>query len=235
MQGTMRLLVPHEQNIYEALLRGEIDISHDCAKVRRMDAKTQKSELTRAAIVGAAMHLALAEGLEAISLQAVASRLGLSKSGVFSRVGSREALQKAVIEEYGRGFLAEVFVPAMQKPKGLPRLNDIVARWIARTRDVEAQNGCLYVAGAFEFDDREGELRDLLFDEITRWRAALRRTVLQAVETGELQADTDPAQLVSEINGIMMNQLHDARFLRDGHAAERAGQTWQRLLSSYRA
>jgi len=33
----------------------------------------------------------------------------------------------------------------------------------------------------------------------------------------------------------MMNQLHDARFLRDGHAAERAGQTWQRLLSSYRA
>ena len=66
-----------------------------------MDAKTQKSELTRAAIVGAAMTLALAEGLEAITLQAVASRLGLSKSGVFSRVGSREALQKAVIEEYG--------------------------------------------------------------------------------------------------------------------------------------
>ncbi|WP_198084637.1 TetR/AcrR family transcriptional regulator [Variovorax sp. E3] len=200
-----------------------------------MDAKTQKSELTRAAIVGAAMTLALAEGLEAITLQAVASRLGLSKSGVFSRVGSREALQKAVIEEYGRGFLAEVFVPAMQKPKGLPRLNEIVARWIARTRDVEMYTGCLYTAGAFEFDDREGELRDLLFDEITRWRAALRRTVLQAVDSGELKADTDPAQLVSELNGVMMTQLHDARFLRDPQAADRATQTWQRLLSSYRA
>ncbi len=200
-----------------------------------MDAKTQKSELTRTAIVGAAVNLALAEGLEAITLQAIASRLGLSKSGVFSRVGSREALQKAVIEEYGRGFLAEVFVPAMQKPKGLPRLNDIVARWIARTRDVEAQNGCLYMAGAFEFDDREGELRDLLFDEITRWRAALRRTVMLAVETGELKADTEAEQLVSEINGIMLNQLHDARFLRDPQAAERAALTWQRLLSSYLA
>ncbi len=198
-----------------------------------MDAKTQKSELTRTAIVGAAMDLALAEGLEAITLQAIASRLGLSKSGVFSRVGSREALQKAVIEEYGRGFLADVFVPAMQKPKGLPRLNDIVARWIARTRDVEMHTGCLYVAGAFEFDDREGELRDLLFDEVTRWRAALRRTVTLAVEAGELKPDTDPAQLVSEINGVMMAQLHDARFLRDPHAADRAAQTWQRLLSSY--
>ncbi|KIQ28430.1 TetR family transcriptional regulator [Variovorax paradoxus] len=200
-----------------------------------MDAKTQKSELTRAAIVGAAMDLALAEGLEAISLQVIASRLGLSKSGVFSRVGSREALQKAVIEEYGRGFLADVFVPAMQKPKGLARLNDIVARWIARTRDVEAQTGCLYVAGAFEFDDREGELRDVLLGEITRWRAALRRTVTLAIESGELKPDTEPAQLVSEINGIMMNQLHDARFLRDPHTADRAAQTWQRLLSSYLA
>ncbi|MBN8755316.1 MULTISPECIES: TetR/AcrR family transcriptional regulator [Variovorax] len=200
-----------------------------------MDAKTQKSELTRAAIVGAAMNLALAEGLEAITLQAVASRLGLSKSGVFSRVGSREALQKAVIEEYGRGFLADVFVPAMQKPKGLPRLDEIVARWIARTRDVEMHTGCLYMAGAFEFDDREGELRDVLFDEVTRWRAALRRTVLQAVETGELKADTDPAQLVSELNGVMMTQLHDARFLRDAQAADRATQSWRRILSSYRA
>lgn len=217
------------------LLKAWIDISHDCAKVCRMDAKTQKSELTRAAIVGAAMNLALAEGLEAITLQAVASRLGLSKSGVFSRVGSREALQKAVIEEYGRGFLADVFVPAMQKPKGLPRLDEIVARWIARTRDVEMHTGCLYMAGAFEFDDREGELRDVLFDEVTRWRAALRRTVLQTIETGELKADTDPAQLVSELNGVMMTQLHDARFLRDAQAADRATQSWRRILSSYRA
>ncbi|BEP64223.1 TetR/AcrR family transcriptional regulator [Variovorax sp. V213] len=200
-----------------------------------MDAKTQKSELTRAAIVGAAMDLALTEGLEAITLQAVASRLALSKSGVFSRVGSREALQKAVIEEYGRRFLADVFVPAMQKPKGLARLNDIVDRWIARTRDIEAETGCIYMAGAFEYDDREGELRDLLLAEITRWRAALRRTVLQAVETGELRADTDAAQVVSEINGLNMGLLHDARFLRDPQAADRAKQTWQRLLSSYRS
>ena len=200
-----------------------------------MDARTQKSEMTRTAIVGAAMDLALTEGLEAITLQAVASRLALSKSGVFSRVGSREALQKAVIEEYGRRFLADVFVPAMQKPKGLARLEDIVDRWIARTRDIEAETGCIYMAGAFEYDDREGELRDLLLAEITRWRAALRRTVLQAVETGELRADTDAAQVVSEINGLIMGLLHDARFLRDPQAADRAKQTWQRILSSYRA
>lgn len=199
-----------------------------------MDARTQKSELTRTAIVGAAMDLASGKGLEAITLQAVADRLDLSKSGVFSRVGSREALQKAVIEEFGRRFLADVFVPAMQMPKGLARLDTIVQRWIARMRDVEAETGCIYTAGAFELDDREGELRDLLLSEVMRWRAALRRTVQQAVETGELKADTEPAQLVGEICNLAMGLLHDARFLRDPRAAERATLTWQRLLASYR-
>lgn len=200
-----------------------------------MDAKTQKSEMTRAAIVGAALDLASAEGLEAITLQAVADRLGLSKSGVFSRIGSREALQKAVIGEFGRRFIAEVFVPAMQKPKGLPRLDDIVQRWIVRMRDVEVHTGCIYTAGAFELDDREGELRETLLQEVTRWRAALRRTVQQAVEAGHLKPDTDPEQLVGEISAISIGLLHDARFLRDARAAERAQSSWQRLMKSYQA
>jgi AcrR family transcriptional regulator len=198
-----------------------------------MDARTQKSELTRAAIVGAALDLAAAEGLEAISLQGVADRIGLSKSGVFSRVGSREALQKAVIEEFGRRFLAEVFVPAMLAPKGLPRLNDIVRRWFIRMRDVEVRTGCLYTAGAFELDDREGELRDHLLGEVTRWRAALRRTVAQAVDAGHLKPDTDPEPLVGEISSLAIGLIHDARFLRDPRAAERAQASWERLVRSY--
>jgi AcrR family transcriptional regulator len=200
-----------------------------------MDAKTQKSEMTRAAIVGAGIDLAAADGLEAITLQAVADRVGLSKSGVFSRVGSREALQKAVIDEFGRRFIADVFVPSMQQPKGLQRLDSIARRWIIRTRDVEAETGCIYSAGAFELDDREGPLREHLLGEITRWRAALRRTVLQAVEAGHLKADTDPEQLVSELNALILGLLHDARFLRDSKAAERAQATWQRLLQTYKA
>jgi AcrR family transcriptional regulator len=162
-----------------------------------------ESELTRAAIVGAALDLAAAEGLEAISLQVVADRIGLSKSGVFSRVGSREALQKAVIEEFGRRFIADVFVPAMQQPKGLPRLDEIVQRWIVRTRDVEAQQGCIYTAGAFELDDREGPLRDTCWarSPLARGPAPHRAAGRGA---GHLKADTDPEQLV-------------ARDLRPGH------------------
>ena len=199
-----------------------------------MDAKTQKSELTRAAIVGAGIDLASAEGIEALTLQSVADRIGLSKSGVFSRVGSREALQMAVIEEFGRRYLADVFLPAMQLPKGLPRLDNIVARWIIRARDVDARKGCIYSAGAFELDDKEGPVRDLLLSQITGWRAALRRTVLQSVDAGHLKPDTDAEQLVSAINALILGLIHDARFLREARAAERAQATWLRLLETYK-
>jgi AcrR family transcriptional regulator len=197
-----------------------------------MEARTQKSELTRAAIVGAALDLALEQGLEALSLQLVADRVGLSKSGVFSRVGSREALQMACIEEFGRGFIADVFAPAMQQPKGLPRLDDIMRRWIRRTQDVEASRGCLYSAGAFELDDRNGPLRDLLHHEVLRWRAAMRRTVQQSIDAGHLRPDTDPEQVAAEMNALILGLLHDARFLRDPNAWRRAEAAWQRLRQS---
>lgn len=198
-----------------------------------MEARTAKSELTRAAIVGAALDLASELGLEAITLQAVADRLGLSKSGVFSRVGSREALQQAVIEEYDRRFLTDVFVPAMQAPKGLPRLNAMIRRWIERARIVEAHTGCIYVAGAFELDDREGHLRDQLLKGVMGWRAALRRVVVQAIEQNHLDLEIDPDQLVAEIYALMVGMLHDARFLRDTRAADRAHSGYERLINSY--
>lgn len=197
-----------------------------------MDAKTSKSELTRTAIVGAALDFAAEQGLEAITLQAVADRVGLSKSGVFSRVGSREALQSAVIEEYDRRFLADVFVPAMQVTKGLPRLNAMIRRWIERVRIVENHTGCIYVAGAFELDDREGALREQLLKGVLGWRAALRRVITQAIDSGELQDDTDPDDLVAAIYGMMVGMIHDARFVRDPRAADHAHSAYERLIRS---
>jgi AcrR family transcriptional regulator len=197
-----------------------------------VEAKTQRSGLTLAAILDTALEMAAADGLESLTIGEVAKRLGLSKSGVFSRIGSREALQKAVIEEYDRRFLQDVFVPAMREPRGLPRLNAIMRLWLQRARDVEIRTGCIYCAGAFEFDDREGPLRDLLLDGTMRWRAALRRTVVQAIEEGHLRPDTDAEQLVYELDGLFVALMREARFLRDPKAADRAWLAYQRMVGS---
>ena len=142
-------------------------------------------------------------------------------------------MQKAVVEEFGKRFYAEVFSPALLLPKGLPRLKDVMYRWLARMRDVEAHTGCIYTAGAFELDDKECELREVLLSAVLHWRAMLRRTVMQAVDAGHLRADTDAHQLVSELNSLAIGLLHDVRFLRDRGAPDRAFASFERLIKTY--
>lgn len=197
--------------------------------------KTERSGLTLAAILDTAIEMAAADGLESLTVGELAKRLNLSKSGVFSRIGSREALQRAVIEEYDRRFLQDVFVPAMREPRGLPRLNAIMRLWLQRARDVEIRTGCLYCAGAFEFDDRDGPLRELLLDGTRRWRSALKRTVIQAIDAGHLKPDTDADQLVFEMDGLFVALMREARFLRDPRAADRAWAAFERLIASVKS
>lgn len=197
-----------------------------------METKTERSELTLASIVDAALAMALAEGLESLSLGELAKRLQLSKSGVFSRVGSREALQQAVIAEYDHRFLAEVFTPAMREPRGLARLQSIMRRWLNRLADPQTPGACLYAAGAFEYDDRPGPVRDRLLEGVSRWRTALRRSVQQAIDSGELRADVDAGQLAYEADALMTGLVRDLRFLRDPGAVARAAAAWQRLIDA---
>ncbi|GAB4560165.1 MAG: TetR/AcrR family transcriptional regulator [Rhizobacter sp.] len=197
-----------------------------------METKTERSELTLAAILDTSLAMAATDGLDSLTIGEVAKRLGLSKSGVFSRIGSREALQAAVLDEYARRFLQDVFTPAMREPRGLPRLNAIMRLWMQRARDVETRSGCLYCAGAFEYDDREGPLRDLLLSHVQRWRGALRRTAIQAIEAGHLRPDTDVDQLVFELDGLFIALMREARFMRDPRAADRSWAAYERLIAS---
>ena len=84
---------------------------------------------------------------------------------------------------------------------------------------------------AFEYDDRQGPLRDQLLDGVRRWRTVLKRTVVQAIDEGHLRPDTDADQLAFEMDASFTGAMRDARFLGDSHALDRAWTTWQRLIA----
>ena len=190
-----------------------------------------KGVQTRTAILDAALALASREGVEGLSIGALADAAGMSKSGVYAHFGSREALQLAVIREYHARFEAEVYAPALREPRGLPRLRAMFERWLRRVSN-EAEAGCLYVGGAVEFDGRPGPVRDALVATVRAWRGALDRATRLAVDAGHLRADTDPAQLVFELHGLVLALHHDARFLRDASAAGRARAGFERLVGN---
>src|ERR1700726_3996684 len=86
------------------------------------DRRLLRGERTRQAILSHASRLASAEGLEAVSLQRLASDLGMSKSGLSAHFGSREELQLAIVDEGSRIFTDEVLRPGLKPPAGLGRV-----------------------------------------------------------------------------------------------------------------
>ncbi len=189
-----------------------------------------KGQQTRAAILDAALGLASHMGLEGLSIGALADVTQMSKSGVFAHFGSREELQISVIREYHARFDEEVFKPSLREPRGLPRLRAMFERWLRRV-SVEIDSGCIYISGAVEFDDRPGPVRDALVAMVRDWHGALERAVLMAIDEKHLRADTDPAQLLFEMHGLILALHHDARFLRTPGALERARAGFERLAA----
>ncbi len=191
-----------------------------------------KGQQTRAAILDAALGLASHVGLEGLSIGALAEVTQMSKSGVFAHFGSREELQISVIREYHARFEDEVFFPAIREPRGLPRLRALFERWVHRVSQ-ELDSGCIYISGAVEFDDRPGPVRDALASMVRAWQSALERAIRLAIEAGHLAPDTDPAQMLFEIHGLILALHHDARFLRNPGVLQRARQGFERVVRNH--
>lgn len=202
----------------------------------RRDARSrkpmQKGQQTKAAIVDAALGLATQIGLEGLSIGALAEVMQMSKSGVFAHFGSREELQISVIREYHARFEDEVFYPAINVPRGVPRLRALFDNWMKRT-SVEIDSGCIYISGAAEFDDRPGPVRDALASSVNTWLTAMHRSVQIAVSEGHLRADTDAGQVAFEIHALILALHYEARFLRSPGSMQRAVRGFEGILSRF--
>ena len=192
----------------------------------------QKGQQTKAAIVEAALGLATQIGVEGLSIGALAEVTRMSKSGVFAHFGSREELQISVIREYHARFEEEVFYPALQAERGLPRVRAMFANWMQRS-SVEIESGCIYISGAVEFDERTGPVRDALARSVMTWHAALKRSIEHARELGELRADTDPDQMLFEIHGLILALHYEARFLHNPGSIARAVQGFDNTVARF--
>jgi AcrR family transcriptional regulator len=192
----------------------------------------QKGQQTKQIIINAALGLAEQMGLEGLSIGTLAEVTHMSKSGVFAHFGSREELQISVVREYFQRFSDEVFFPALDAPRGLPRVRALFANWMKRVA-IEIQSGCIFISGAVAFDDRPGPVRDALASSVQTWLAALQRAVVQAKEEGHLVPDADEAQMAFEIHGLILALHYEARFLQYPGALGRANTGFENILLRY--
>jgi len=195
-------------------------------------AAMSKGAATREAIIDRAYEMARTGGLEGLSIGPLAQAVGMSKSGVFAHFGSREDLQRAVLESAATRFGEFVLIQALSQPRGLPRLRAIMQNWFEWGR-LEA-GGCVLVASVSEYDDRPGPLRDLVLNNERRWRTELQRAAQLAIDCGHLR-DGDTDQYAFELYAIPLAMLHEAGLFGYERARRHGDVALERWIAAHAA
>lgn len=187
-----------------------------------------KGDDTRQAILREAFELATVEGLEGVTIGALAQRTEMSKSGLFAHFGSKESLQVDTLRMAADRFAERVVVPAIRESAGIPRVRALFDRWLAW--GAQLHGGCIFVSSAAEYDDREGAARDFLVEKQREWIGTIVRVARRAVEVGDFRPDLDPEQFAHELYSIYLGYHFSLRLMRDPAARTRARRAFEALI-----
>lgn len=187
---------------------------------------------TRERILDRAYRIAGRDGLGGLSLNTLATGLGMSKSGLFAHFRSKEELQLQVLATATARFEAAVIAPAVKAPRGLPRIKKLFDGWLRWMSDPALPGGCIFIAAAAELDDKEGKPRDFVVAGQRQLRETIARIARTAVDEGQLRRDLDCEQFAFELHAIILGYNHDKRLLRDSRPEARARTAFARLLEA---
>jgi AcrR family transcriptional regulator len=119
-----------------------------------------RGDVTRRTAARKAAEIATTHGLDSITVGSLASATGLSKSGILTVFGNREAIQVAAVAEARRLYIETVIHPAWSRPAGKPRLRALLDSWVAYLRAEVFPGGCFIAATTVEYGHRDGPVAD---------------------------------------------------------------------------
>lgn len=190
---------------------------------------------TREQILDQAIRMASVFGLEGLTIGNLARTLQMSKSGLFAHFQSKENLQKQVVEVTAARWISFVFDPALKQPRGLARVQALFEGWLAWESAEFLPGGCLIMSSAFEFDDRPGEIHDLLVSFQRRLYDTFERAVELAIQEGDLHANLNAKAFVFAWVGLFLAYIHRSRMLEFDDAEAMLRQAFAALVDRNRA
>ena len=159
-----------------------------------------------------AMYLFWKHGYEATSLSQLKTAMGgLSASSFFAAFGSKEALFRAVLDQYARTH-GQVIVP-LHDPALKPRdaVEQVLRGSALMQTDPAHPPGCLVVLSATIGTPGNRHLQALLAAERQRNRDGMCTCVERAVSRGELRPGTDVTALATLLDAVLVGLATQAR------------------------
>ncbi len=148
------------------------------------DGRRVRGDLTRRRTARAAADIATTHGLDSITVGSLAKATGLSKSGILTVFGSREAIQLAAVAQARQVYLDTVIAPAWRKPPGPARLRALLDAWLAYLLDEVFPGGCFISATSVEYGHRDGPVADAVRDLKAEWLHLLEQQLAAAGSSG---------------------------------------------------
>lgn len=139
-----------------------------------------------------------------MSIGDLAAAVGMSKSGLYAHFKSKEELELATIDTATAIFEREVLRPAMQAPAGVRRLRALAQSFLDHLERRVFPGGCFFASVAMELDTHPGLARDRVVAVQQQWMALIRQCFLEAQAQTEIDAGTDIAQAVFEVNAMLV-------------------------------
>lgn len=167
------------------------------------DGRLRRGDVTRRAVLQRAVEIASVDGLDGLSIGALAKDLGISKSGLFAHFGAKEELQLATIRAARAIFANEVIAPALEVPPGLERIRTLAGKWVDYSRNRTFPGGCFFSRATHEYAARPGAVRDALAAADAEWLDLITRTVEEAQRAGEVRGDVDARQLAFDLDAYL--------------------------------
>ncbi len=128
--------------------------------VGTIDGRRARGDATRHTVARAAARAATVEGLDSITVGGLAATTGVSKSGILTVFGTREAIQIAAVAEARRLYQEWVVLPAWNESAGAKRLTALIENWVAYTKADVFPGGCFVAATSVEFGHRDGPVAE---------------------------------------------------------------------------
>jgi AcrR family transcriptional regulator len=194
------------------------------------DGRRARGTRSRTAVLERSVQLASQDGLEGLTIGALAADLGVHKSSVHALFGSKQELQLATLAAARTILIEHVIQPALSSNVGLPRLQAIGEAWCDYLAADVFAGGCFLCAASAEMDGRPGPLRDAVEAVMREWIAVLSANIDAAIAARELRAEQDSAAIAFRLNALGMAANWQRQLLNDPSGIEHARVAWRAEL-----
>lgn len=201
-----------------------------------MRAEKLATEVRQDQIARAALQLIAAEGMQGLSLAAIARRVGLVPSAIYRHYRSKDEVLDATIDHLGARLHHNLDLVAGESTDPLDRLHGLLTRHVALIRENQAIPRIIFSEAVYGgHPDRKQKVRGI----ITRYTEGIAAFVREGQAQRRIRPDVDPGAAAVHFLGLILPaailwNLTDGRF-DVTRQVERAWRTYRSGMESAKA